>query len=152
MKYFYQFFENFIHVCYMSPSSLLLLDLPLPLSSSHLFLFLKCMYVFILYPNCCPSWLPPHRVPLPCPLPFSSLCRVRLIFSYWVQTRQPCWRTGSPFPFSKKKLTHKVCIWDKVSCSPAWLGTCYVGEDGLKLLIILPHPPKNWDYKTFHHN
>lgn len=29
----------------------------------------------------------------------------------------------------------------------SWLQTCYVAEDNYELLLLLPLPPKHWDYR-----
>jgi hypothetical protein len=38
-------------------------------------------------------------------------------------------------------------FWDRISCSPDWLQTCFVTNDDLKLLTHLSLPPKCWDHK-----
>jgi hypothetical protein len=32
-------------------------------------------------------------------------------------------------------------------CRPGWLGTPYIAQDSLKLVILLPQPPECWDYR-----
>lgn len=42
-------------------------------------------------------------------------------------------------------LSFSIIFWDKVSCSPSWPGTHYVGKNDLKLLILLPLTTNCWD-------
>ena len=40
-----------------------------------------------------------------------------------------------------------VCVSDRVSYSSGWCPTHYVAEDDFRLLVLLPPPPKLWDYR-----
>jgi hypothetical protein len=66
-----------------------------------------CMYLCMYIPIADPILVFPHKVPPPCPFPYSSvrldlswvllhpgasnICRIRCILSHWGQTRQPGW-------------------------------------------------------------
>jgi hypothetical protein len=45
--------------------------------------------------------------------------------------------------------TYAVCVWffETGSHSPCWPRTLYEDQAGLELVILLPQPPKCWDYR-----
>lgn len=58
--------------------------------------------------------------------------------------------TPTSFPLSTScsfSITCQVCFWDNVSHRAGRPSTCYVAEDDLKLLILLPQPCKCWNCK-----